>query len=107
MNERDNAQAINETKNIDMDFSSALQALKNSKRLTCRGWKHEGVFIEMHKRPYVVYNPHPITSSLFLHMQTAEGYFIPWVATQADLLAGDWSVLPYDSPEELLQKRDS
>ena len=81
-----------------MDFSDALRAIKEGKRVMRQGWNDTGMFIEIHTQPYLIHDPHPITSSLFIHIRTAEGHYVPWVASQTDLLANDWEMstcLPY------------
>lgn len=86
-----------------MDFGTALQALKGGSRITRQGWNGPG--------QYVVYQPGypsgiginentatatglPIgTVRIFrpyLMFRTVDGSFVPWVASQTDLLAEDW-----------------
>jgi hypothetical protein len=68
------------------NFSYALQAIKAGRRLTRKGWNAEGQFVELQvpdehskmKRPYIYISP-------------VDGKLVPWVASQSDLLAEDWT----------------
>jgi hypothetical protein len=77
-----------------MDFEKALQAIKQGLRVTRRGWNDKGMFIELRQKPYVVENDIDAckTSSQFIHIRTADGNYVPWVANQTDLLAEDWEI---------------
>lgn len=86
-----------------MNFGDALTALKSGTRVARRGWNGKGMF--------VAYQPgYPDGIGInantagatgipqgtvcafrpYLMMQTADGEFVPWVASQTDLLADDW-----------------
>jgi Protein of unknown function (DUF2829) len=87
-----------------MDFSEALTALKQRRRLTRTGWNGKGMFVvwqagypegiginrntaEATGIPEgTVCNFRP-----YLMMRTVDGEFVPWVASQTDLLAEDWA----------------
>lgn len=66
-------------------FSTALQLLKDGKKVARRGWNGVGMHIELQtptetskmKRPYIFMFP-------------VDGQLVPWVASQTDLLAEDW-----------------
>ncbi len=70
-----------------MDFSEALQALKQGSRAARTGWNGKGMWIE------VSTNPTPMTLP-YLFMKTADGQFVPWLASQTDILADDWMLPP-------------
>lgn len=88
----------------NMDFSEALLCIKDKQRVGRAGWNGKGMFIffgaeldlrgepraaTLHARcrhARVQYHGH-------IDMQTAQGYIVPWVASQADLLASDWDVV--------------
>ena len=86
-----------------MDFSEALKALKQGQRVARAGWNGKGMFIfvvpgstfEVNREPLlsvmgegtvVDYHPH-------IDMKTAQGYIVPWLASQADLFAEDWEAV--------------
>ena len=83
-----------------MNFSMALVLLKEKQRLAREGWNGKGMYVYLVdgstfavSRPpllgllpegtEVQYRPH-------LDMRTADGQYVPWVASQSDLLADDW-----------------
>lgn len=71
-----------------LDFGWALERLKNGQKVARAGWNGKGMWLELQrpdanskmKRPYIFINPGP-------------EWVVPWVASQADLLAEDWSVV--------------
>jgi hypothetical protein len=87
-----------------MDFGDALQALRAGARMERPGWNGKGMFIVLQAGyPDGI----PINQNTaeatgipqgtvcrfrpYLMMFTADGEFVPWVASQTDLLADDWS----------------
>lgn len=78
------------------DFVIALTYLKDGVRVARRGWNGKGMWIRI-PPPYHV-SPGPgaegiYTSRQFIEMKAADGTFVPWVASQTDLLAEDWEVV--------------
>lgn len=71
-----------------LDFGTALAALKEGKSVTRAGWNGKGMFLTLQvpdenskmKRPYIFITPDA-------------DHVVPWVASQADMLAIDWSIL--------------
>lgn len=71
------------------NFSEALYALKSGNRITRKGWNGGGMWLAAQypdkgskmSRPYI-------------YMKTVDGELVPWVASQSDLLASDWAILP-------------
>jgi hypothetical protein len=76
-----------------MDFSDALALLK-AKKLVCReGWNGKKMWIKLISRDdYTVSGGYPVPNDLlpWIGMKTANGSFVPWLASQTDLLASDW-----------------
>ena len=76
------------------NFGFALDALKDGKRVTRAGWNGKGLWLELqtpdaHSKmtlPYVYIN-YP-TDAL-----NTPGARVPWLASQTDMLAEDWSVV--------------
>ena len=68
-----------------MNFSQALELLKQGKRISRAGWNGAGQYLELQvpdenskmKRPYIYISP-------------VDDNLVPWVASQSDLLADDW-----------------
>ena len=86
-----------------IDFGSALAKLKSGQRVTRKGWNGADQFLY-----YVEGSTFPVTRpplSDFLatgtlvdylphiDMRTAQGTFVPWLASQTDILAEDWVVV--------------
>lgn len=88
-----------------MDFSDALRAVKAGDRVCREGWNGKGMFIFLVPGSTFTVNRQPMLSVFgegteiqyhgHIDMMTAQGYVVPWLASQADLLADDWEVLPY------------
>jgi len=89
-----------------MNFSEALEALKDGHRITRSGWNGVGQWLilvpgstitvsadrplgqaapEMVGRA-VEYRPH-------IDIKTVDDELVPWIASQTDLLAEDWQAL--------------
>ena len=71
----------------NMDFGSALHALRNGYRVRRADWQgptwirmqlpNDGSKITL---PYALF-------------KTREGHLVPWVASQTDIFAGDWEIV--------------
>lgn len=85
------------------DFSWALNELRNGRRMARKGWNGKGMYIVLQKAyPDGI----PINRNTaeatgmpegtvckflpYLMMKTAGDEFVPWLASQTDLLAFDW-----------------
>jgi hypothetical protein len=93
-------------KGVMMDFSEALKAVKDGHRIKRSGWNGSEMFV-VKQDGYP--NGVPINANTanvtgfpvgqvhvfrpYLTMYTAQKDFVPWVASQTDLLAEDWEVL--------------
>ena len=69
------------------DFSEALRLLKEGCKLTRQGWNGKGMWIHV-QRP----DAGSKMSLPYVYVRTADGQLVPWLASQADLLADDWLV---------------
>lgn len=86
-----------------MDFSEALKVLKEGSRVARAGWNGREMFIflvpgstfTVNRKPLLGIYPEGTEVQYHGHidMRTAQGYVVPWVASQADLLANDWKVV--------------
>jgi len=87
----------------DMSFSSALAWLKGGDKVARKGWNGKGMFLflvngsrfQVNRAPLLGIYPegHAVDYHAHIDMKTAQGYVVPWVASQADLLAEDWFIL--------------
>lgn len=86
-----------------MDFSAALAAVKTGKRIARSGWNGKGMFLFLVPGSQFKVNREPLLSIMgegavvdyhaHIDMKTAQGYVVPWLASQADLLANDWEIV--------------
>lgn len=82
------------------DFGTALALLKSGRRVAREGWNGRGMFLflvpgsrfKVNRTPLLGIYPEGFELDYHAHidMKTAQGYVVPWLASQADLLATDW-----------------
>ena len=69
-----------------MDFGDAVRALKAGKRVSRAGWNGKGMWLALQ-----VPDEHSKMGLPYIYMSTVSGKFVPWLASQTDVLAEDWS----------------
>ena len=69
-----------------MDFGEALKALKAGKKAARAGWNGKGMWIQLQ-----VPDANSKMQLPYLYMKTADDKLVPWLASQTDVLAEDWS----------------
>lgn len=77
-----------------MDFGDAIRALKGGTKVARAGWNGKGMWLELQRPdahskmtlPYVYLN-YPADAAF------TPGARVPWLASQTDMLAEDWSVV--------------
>lgn len=88
-----------------MDFGEALENLKAGRKVARVGWNGKGMWIVL-QAGYpdgVAINANTAKATglaegtvcrfrPYLTMRTAQDDFVPWVASQTDILAEDWAV---------------
>jgi hypothetical protein len=80
-----------------MNFSQALESLKLGSKLARSGWNGKGIFIKLqvpdsHSKmthPYIYID----TTGLCSDNPDTPRSLVPWLASQTDLLADDWSIV--------------
>jgi len=78
-------------------FSKALEDLKKGKSVARLGWNGRGIFIVLqnpdeHSKmtsPYIYID----TTGLETTNEAAPKSCVPWLASQTDMLAEDWSII--------------
>lgn len=90
----------NDRKESMMDFGDAVRAMKSGKRVAREGWNGKGMFLFLVNGSTFKVNREPLVSILgegtqvqyhaHIDMKTAQGYVVPWLASQADILSEDW-----------------
>lgn len=84
-----------------MNFSAALIALKEGKKVTRLGWNGKGMFVY-----YIPANSYPAQTDIaketfgdmvpytaYLAIKSVNNTVTPWLASQTDLLADDWATV--------------
>lgn len=78
-----------------MNFSDALNFIKDGVRAERAGWNGKGMWIALvsgNEYNITVWENEGATENLpFIMMKTADDKFVPWLASQTDILAEDWA----------------
>lgn len=87
-------------KELDLDFGQVISGLKAGRRYAREGWNGKDMFIFLVAGSTFRVNREPLLSIMgesaeveyhaHIDMKTAQGYVVPWLASQADMLAEDW-----------------
>jgi hypothetical protein len=88
-----------------MDIGQAVKRLQSGDRVCREGWNGRGMYIFLvpgstftveADRPMGRACPELVGKQIDYHahvdMKTAQGYVVPWLCSQADLLADDWEI---------------
>lgn len=83
----------------ELSFGAALAYLKQGKRVARRGWNGKGMWLLLvstygvsMELTYGASTPRPELRP-WIGMKTADNSFVPWLASQTDILAEDWAVI--------------
>ena len=83
-----------------MRFGSALEKLHYGRKVVRSGWNGKGMFLFQipYGREFTcdIEGIEDLRTEPFICMKTAQNTLIPWLASQADLLASDWVVIEDD-----------
>lgn len=87
----------------NLTFGLAIEALKQGKKVARSGWNGKGMFLflvagstfKVNRAPLLGIYPEGTEISYHAHIdiKTADGQIVPWLASQADMLAEDWEVV--------------
>lgn len=77
-----------------MSFGLAIEAMKKGQRVARAGWNGKGMWVDYFQPMHSVDLPYlrmsyPVHSSAY-----PNGARVPWLASQTDMLADDWAILP-------------
>lgn len=88
---------------MQMTFGAAIELLKQGKKVSRAGWNGKGMFLflvpgstfKVNRPPLLGIYPEGTEINYLPHidMKTADGSVVPWLASQADVLAEDWTVI--------------
>ena len=82
-----------------MKFGQAIEALKQGKKVAREGWNGKGMYliyfspVAHNLETLLVYDSEIGTEKPllpFILMKTADDMYVPWLASQTDILAEDW-----------------
>jgi hypothetical protein len=83
-----------------VNFGDALKHLRRGGRAARMGWNGKDMFVFLVPGSKFVVNRPPLLGiypegteveyHAHIDMKTAQGYIVPWLASQADILAEDW-----------------
>lgn len=71
-----------------MDFGKAIEALKEGKRVTRKGWNGKNMWLRLQ-----IPDAHSKMTLPYIYMKTADNNQVPWLASQTDMLSEDWCIL--------------
>ena len=80
----------------NLSFGMALEALKRGHRVARAGWNGKGVWLAPVKKDEadkVALEFAGLDAAPWIGMKSADEKFVPWLASQTDVLANDWQVL--------------
>ena len=87
----------------ESDYSWALHQLKQGKKVQRSGWNGKGMFIflvpgstfKVNRAPLLGIYPEGTSIDYHAHidMKTADNMVVPWLCSQTDMLADDWSLV--------------
>jgi len=88
---------------MSMSFSEALVHMRYGTKVAREGWNGKGMFIflvqgstfKVNRPPLLGIYPEGTEINYHSHidMKTADGVIVPWVASQTDILATDWTIV--------------
>ena len=80
-----------------MNFGEAVYALKQGKKVARNGWNGKGMWLSLVKTGHYDVGQKTVGDIAellpWIGMKTADNKFVPWLASQTDVLAEDWVVL--------------
>ena len=85
-----------------MTFGLAIEDLKRGLKVARKGWNGKGMWLALiagenwgigGHAPYDLPGGDYITHASFIGMRTADCKFVPWLASQTDVLSEDWEVV--------------
>lgn len=77
-----------------MTFGDAIEALKAGERVARAGWNGKGMWIGLTRPNSFSVRPWGYPAQPHICMKTADDLMQPgWLASQADMLAEDWTVV--------------
>jgi len=79
-----------------LTFGDALHMLKLGKRVARSGWNGKGMWLKLVPADLadkIAFEYAALNALPWIGMKTADEKFVPWLASQTDVLAEDWMVI--------------
>jgi len=73
---------------MDMSFGRAIKDMWDGKKVTRRGWNGKGQYLKLQRPDENSANTLP-----YIYIITVTGDRVPWLASQTDMLSGDWEIV--------------
>lgn len=80
----------------EMSFGLAVEALKHGRRVARSGWNGKGMWLKLVPKDLadaVAFQHAALDALPWIGMKTADDRFVPWLASQTDVLADDWQIV--------------
>lgn len=71
-----------------LDFGWAIRMMKNKHRVAREGWNGKGMWLELQ-----IPTEDSKMTLPYIFMKTADDNLVPWLASQTDMLAEDWTLV--------------
>jgi hypothetical protein len=71
-----------------MNISEAIKVMRDNGKVARSGWNGKGMYLAL-QTP----DEHSKMSLPYVYMKTADDKLVPWLCSQTDLLAEDWTVV--------------
>ena len=82
-----------------MNFGEAIAAMKNGERVCRTGWNGSSMYLVLvtdwdfkHPETPDGRKAQELEHQPFIVMKTAQDMYVPWLASQSDVLAEDWEI---------------
>ncbi|HCI6318154.1 TPA: DUF2829 domain-containing protein [Klebsiella quasipneumoniae subsp. similipneumoniae] len=79
-----------------LSFGLAIEALKQGKKVARAGWNGKGMWLKLVPADIadkVAFEYEALDGAPWIGMKTADDKFVPWLASQTDVLAEDWQIV--------------
>ena len=70
-----------------MNFGDAIESMRRGEVVARQGWNGQGMWLALQ-----VPDEHSKMTQPYIYIKTVQDDLIPWLASQADMLAEDWVI---------------
>lgn len=76
-----------------MNFGEALAALKAGRKVVRDGWNGKQMFLLLVPETTILIDGVMTRHATHIALKTMQGYCVPWVCSQTDMLHEDWDII--------------